>query len=102
MPFYRTEDGGGTFHLNTGRRRRAIAPPCRAPRLPGDAPDIGSICGRLSVALCDAPAGQDLDGKLLTCDMPICQHHRTKGGPDLDYCPRHEHLAPAPLPLETR
>jgi hypothetical protein len=61
----------------------------------------GTRCGRASVALCDAPAGRDLSGTPLTCDAPLCEHHRTRGGTNIDYCPRHAHLAPLRLDLET-
>lgn len=88
MPFYRTHDGQGTMHVNFGRRRRGPAA-CVGDRLPGDDLKIGLKCFRISVALCDAPAGSDVDGKTLTCDAPICEHHRTSVGANLDRCPRH-------------
>lgn len=97
MPFYRMGEPGEDFvaHVNFGRKPGAAG--CRAPRLPGDKANWGDTCGRMSVALCDAPAGQDLAGKKLTCDMPLCEHHRARGGKNIDYCPRHAHLAPAEL-----
>lgn len=87
MPFYRTDDGRGTMHVNFGRKTGPL--PCVGPLRLGDDPAIGTRCGRLSVALCDHPAGEDLGGKALTCDAPMCEHHRTKVGPNLDHCPRH-------------
>jgi hypothetical protein len=87
MPFYRDESGRSTLHINFGRR--AGPAPCRGPLVLGDDPAIGAHCGRISVALCDAPAGQTLDGKPVTCDMPMCERHRTNVGPNLDHCPRH-------------
>jgi hypothetical protein len=95
MPWYRIGEPGEDViaHVNFGRKAGPV--PCRAPRLPGDKPDWGNACGRLSVALCDAPAGEDLAGKPLTCDMPICEKHRARGGENVDYCPRHRALAPA-------
>ena len=60
------------------------------PRFEKDDPKIGSICGRMSVALCDGPA----------CDKPVCELHRTKdrARTDTDFCPDHSHLARG-LPL---
>ncbi len=87
MPFYRTEDGQGTVHLNFGRRGGPAR--CVAPALPGDDLGLGPKCARPSVALCDHPAGKDLGGRPLTCDAPVCDHHRTKVGQNLDRCPRH-------------
>jgi hypothetical protein len=82
-------------HVDFARGRRGPAP-CKARALEGDNLTIGAGCFRASVALCDAPAGADLDGSPLTCDMPICEHHRTRGArPNVDYCPRHAHLAAA-------
>lgn len=92
MPFYRTEDGQGSMHVNFGRKAGPL--PCAALRLEGDAPLLSPRCCRLSVALCDGPAGKDLSGKPLTCDMPVCERHRTRGGTQIDYCPRHQDLAP--------
>jgi hypothetical protein len=85
--FYRTEDGQGTIHLNFGHRGGPSQ--CAGPRLAGDNAALGERCGRISVALCDHPAGQDLSGKPLTCDMPMCEQHRTRVGENLDHCPRH-------------
>lgn len=87
MGIYRSPDGGGWMHVNFGRK--AGPAPCVAPRLPDDEPKLGDRCGRLSVALCDHPAGEDLAGKPVTCDAPMCEHHRTAVGPNLDHCPRH-------------
>jgi hypothetical protein len=98
MGMYRSDDGKGWFHLNTGRRASPAA--CAAPRLPRDDPKFGEKCGRMSDKVCDAPAGQDLAGKPLTCDMPLCEKHATHvDGQNVDYCPRHADLAPAKLPL---
>jgi hypothetical protein len=94
MPIYRTEDGRGWMHINFGRKPGPL--PCRAPRLSTDDASLGKICGRMSVALCDAPAGVDHEGRTQTCDMPVCDHHRVRAGENVDYCkPRHEHYAPA-------
>ena len=98
MPFYRTEDGRGTMHVNFGRKSGPL--PCVGPTLPEDDVTLGSRCFRMSVALCDHPAGQDLAGKPLTCDAPMCERHRTKVGPDQDHCPRHARQQP--LQLESR
>ena len=87
MPFYRTEDGRSSMHINFGRKSGPLA--CVADRLPNDDPAISLRCCRMSVALCDHPAGQDLAGKPLTCDAPMCERHRTRVGPNLDHCPRH-------------
>ena len=54
----------------------------------------------MASTLCDGPGGTDLGGRQVTCDMPICEKHATHvAGKDLDYCPRHAHLAPGDLPL---
>jgi hypothetical protein len=91
MPWYRTPDGAGSMHVNFGRKAGPVR--CAAPALDTDNLAIAKKCLRLSVALCDAPVGYD------TCDMPICEHHRIVGGKNVDYCPRHQHLAPPALPL---
>lgn len=89
MGWYRSPDGGTVMHVNFGRKAGPLA--CRAPRLPGDDPVFGEACGRMSSKLCDGPAGKDLAGKALTCDMPLCEKHATHvEGQDLDYCPRHQ------------
>lgn len=93
MPFYRGPDGQTMMHLNFGRPK--LAPlMCRAPRLETDNAKLSSICARPSTKLCDAVVGQDLGGRSLTCDMPICDQHATSAGRKVDYCPRHAHLAP--------
>jgi hypothetical protein len=85
--FYRFGEPGEdvTVHLNTGRR--STAAPCAMPRFPEDDPQFGTICGRMSIALCDAPK----------CDIPICERHRTKHRTRLntDFCPQHKALAKA-------
>lgn len=105
MPFYRIEVGdrrSGHAHINFGRSKN-IPSACIAPALDYDDVTLfGGRCARMAVALCDAPAGKDLGGKPLTCSAPVCEHHRVKGGGNVDYCPRHAHLAPAALPLEDR
>lgn len=85
MPFYRMDDGaGGTFaaHVNFGRKGGPA--PCVAHDV-----ELDERCSRMSVALCDAPAGKTVAGRPLTCDAPICAKHRTSVGPNLDHCPRH-------------
>ena len=93
--FYRTEDGRGTMHVYFGRKSGPL--PCAAPPLEGDDLNLGAYCSRMGGKLCDAPVGgrlRDLAGKPLTCDMPLCVKHATHvDGKDLDYCPRHRHLA---------
>lgn len=87
MPWYRTQDGQGTFHACI-RGRNGSPAACRAARLEGDNPAHGEECGRMGGKLCDAPVGTG------SCDMPICDQHATHvEGRDLDYCPRHQHLA---------
>lgn len=101
MPFYRTEDGQASMHIHFGNRRNPTPKSCRAPRLETDNPTISDVCCRVSSKLCDAPAGKDLAGHLLTCDMPICAQHATSGGPNIDYCPRHARLGTqSGLPLD--
>lgn len=96
---YRVGDPGQDIVVRLNFGRKNVPAGCVAPHLVGDNPKWGPKCGRVSVALCDAPAGHDLGGRALTCDALICEHHRVKGGPDIDYCPRHRTLAPAELPL---
>jgi hypothetical protein len=94
MPVYRTDDGRGWMHVNFGRKRGPL--PCAAPRLEADDARVGAKCGRMGGNLCDAVVGQDLAGKPLTCDMPLCGLHATHvNEQDRDYCPRHAHLAKA-------
>jgi hypothetical protein len=96
---YRTDDGQGWIHVNFGRKGGQL--PCAAPALERDNRALGDRCCRMGAKLCDAPAGQDLAGKALTCDMPICEAHAAHvHGQNIDYCPRHAHLAPAPLRRE--
>ena len=101
MPWYRIGEPGhdGAAHLNFGRKGGPAA--CQAWALPGDNVSIGARCLRLSVALCDGPGGTDLDGTPVTCAMPLCEHHRTRGGDNVDYCPRHAFLAAPLLAQET-
>lgn len=87
MPFYRTEDGLGTVHINFGRKGGPA--PCVA--VDGDLKvfPVPRRCNRMSVALCDFPVGETLGGTPLTCDAPMCRKHRTSVGPNVDHCPRH-------------
>ncbi len=92
MAWYRSADGGTTYHVNFGRGRRAAAntpAPCVGPMLATDNPTVGKRCCRLSVALCDFVVGRDETGTR-TCDAPVCDHHRTTVGPDRDHCWRHQ------------
>ena len=83
--FYRygTPGQDTVAHINTGRRSSGER--CRMPRFPEDNPQFGDVCGRMSVALCDA----------VGCDKPICELHRTKHPtkPNTDFCPDHSQLA---------
>lgn len=85
MPFYRIgEPGKDSFaHLNMGRRAGPAI--CTCDRFPNDNPSNGRWCGRMSVALCDAPR----------CDRPMCELHRTKHATkgNTDFCPEHKDLA---------
>jgi hypothetical protein len=99
MPWYRTDDGQGVMHLCI-RGRQGSPLPCRARRFETDNPAHGDVCGRVGGKLCDAPVGENLLGKPLTCDMPLCPKHATSGGTNIDYCPRHKHLAPGSAPRE--
>lgn len=92
MPFYRMDFDGkpAIVHINLGRR--AAPAPCVARD-----EDLGERCSRMSVALCDHPAGTDVTGKPLTCDAPICEKHRTRVGVNRDHCPRHETQQSLPL-----
>lgn len=93
MPFYRMDFGDGKpsiVHINTGRRRAAA--PCVA-----FDEELQDRCGRMSVALCDHPAGKTLGGKVMTCDAPMCEKHQTPVGRNRDYCPRHAKQQALPL-----
>lgn len=85
--WYRTEDGQGTIHVHWSRGKGNPSS-CVGPRLDSDDPKIGVRCGRMSVALCDYPAGT-LNGKPVTCDAPLCGRHRTHVGANRDHCPIH-------------
>ena len=82
MPFYRIgKPGEDTWaHLNFGRR--AGPAQCASPAFPQDNKEIGLICGRSSVALCDH----------VGCDAPMCELHRTPdpNRANTDYCPLHK------------
>lgn len=85
MPFYRINNPGEprvTAHVNFGRKGGPLA--CVSP----DPDDSSEKCARMSVALCDGPAGETLGGQPLTCDAPMCSHHRTSIGLNRDLCPR--------------
>lgn len=79
--FYRFGDPGSdtVAHINTGRK--ASGDKCRFPRFEKDDPQLGNLCGRMSVALCDVPG----------CDRPMCKLHRTKHPTkaNTDFCPDH-------------
>lgn len=44
-------------------------------------------CRRSGEALCDYPLEGYQDGR--TCDVRVCDLHRTQTGPDTDLCPYH-------------
>jgi len=85
--FYRLGNPGEDTiaHINTGSRRSGEK--CKMRRFERDDPQWGDICGRMSVALCDAPK----------CDKPICELHRTKhkNKANTDFCPNHKAMAEA-------
>lgn len=66
-------------HINTGRKSSGAR--CASPCFEKDNPKLGTICGRMSVALCDHPG----------CDAPMCALHRTRHATRLntDFCPNH-------------
>jgi len=72
MPWYNLP-GGGTVHLNFGRKgnKNAPAPCCK--------------CGCISSRLCDWKL--DIGGP--ECDAPICESCTWSPAPDKDLCPRH-------------
>ena len=46
-----------------------------------------SVCGDLSISLCDYPVG-----RRKTCDQPLCEKHSIKQGAewqDIHFCPTH-------------
>lgn len=85
MGFYRFDKDDGTSwwaHVRLGKKPEPVACVFRDFTTPDER------CGRMSVALCDGPAGSTLGGAVLTCDAPMCEKHRTSIGPDRDLCPR--------------
>lgn len=95
--FYRMGDPGEdtVAHINTDRRNSGAK--CRMPRFEKDDPQWGDLCGRMSVALCDAPLQPQPTSMMqyTTCDKPICELHRIKHvtKPNTDFCPDHKELA---------
>lgn len=85
MPFYRVGEPGRDALVHLNLARKATPDSCRVARFPTDDPKLGERCGRMSIALCDAPG----------CDMPICEGHRTKhtSRANTDFCPEHKGLA---------
>ena len=83
--FYRIGDPGSdtVAHINTGRKSSGAK--CVMDRFPLDNSQWGPPCGRMSVALCDAPM----------CDKPICAMHRTRHATkaNTDFCVEHKSLA---------
>ena len=71
------------MHINFGRK--SSGQKCAMPRFEKDNAGFGEICGRMSVALCDAPK----------CDKPICELHRTKhvSKANTDFCADHREMA---------
>lgn len=65
---------GGATMIVCGPKKRA--PRCR-------------WCAGGSTALCDFQVGRTLAGKAITCDAPMCDHHRTMLSPNRDHCPTH-------------
>lgn len=91
--WFRSSDGQGIVHLLVTHIPNA----CDGQALEGDNRVLfGGLCGRFANHLCDAPVGETIGGKTITCDAAMCEHHRTNVGPDVDYCPKHAHLAPSP------
>lgn len=88
---YRSYDGRAWMHMRFGGQAPS---PCSAVCFPEDDPGLfGGKCARPGGLLCDGPVGETLGGKPITCDAPICKRHATSGGPNIDYCPQHSHLA---------
>ncbi len=83
--FYRLGAPGSDMvaHINTGRRSSGER--CRMPRFELDDPKHGHMCGRMSIALCDAQ----------NCDVPICELHRVKHSTkaNTDFCTDHKDMA---------
>jgi len=71
--------GGGAVIVCRGRARAAR---CQV-----------SGCRRSGVALCDHKLEAYQDGR--TCDLRLCDLHRTRTGPDADLCPYHAQQARA-------
>lgn len=88
---YRAEDGKGWTHIRFAKQAPA---PCSCRCFPeDDASLFGGFCARIGGRLCDGPRAETLGGKAITCDRSLCKRHTTSGGPDIDYCPEHAHLA---------
>ena len=95
MTWYRMGKPGADAAVNF--RGKGGPAPCQASALDGDNTKWGKKCFRLSVARCDAVVGKSLAGDETTCDLPVCEKHRIRGGTNVDYCPRHADLAPAAI-----
>lgn len=52
-----------------------------------------SICNRPGDKLCDGERGRTLGGKVITCDVPLCNQCAQHVEPDTDYCPKHRRPA---------
>jgi len=51
-----------------------------------------AFCRRASTKLCDGVIGRRLDGKEITCDIPMCDEHIARQIGERDYCMRcHAH-----------
>lgn len=71
--------GAGFTAITCGGR----APACSVPG-----------CGRESTAACDYPVVRR--GRKGTCDKKLCDRCRVRQGDDIDFCPPHSKLPPAP------
>jgi hypothetical protein len=89
MPWYRMGEPGKDSVAHLCRMKNPVAS-CKCPRFPEDDAQYGDLCGRMSTALCDAPLGARR-----TCDIPMCEAHRTPSTTkkNTDYCSQHRQLA---------
>ena len=71
--------GGGVAHLNMGHSK----------------PKRCKFCSTgMGTQLCDFPLRIDTNGKIKTCDAPMCVRCATRIAIEVDYCPVHKDIKP--------
>jgi hypothetical protein len=57
-------------------------------------------CGKKADAFCDAVV--NIDGRIRTCDKPLCNEHRNTVADDTDVCEEHNNEISVKLAIENR